>query len=85
VAVATIDPKSRVLVSDAELSNLAGQLVDYSVFDAPGQSEKAGKVGPALTATWQDAVNKNTLNLPLTVLSGIHMYERYFYLNGKQQ
>jgi type II secretory pathway component PulJ len=85
VVIATIDPKSRVLVSDAQLSSLAGQLVDYSVFDPPGQSERAGKVGPALTATWQDAVNKNTLNLPPTVLAGIHMYERYLYLNGQQQ
>jgi hypothetical protein len=82
VVIATIDPKSRVLVSDTQLSNLAGQLVDYTVYKSPGNS---GKVGPQLTATWQDAVNKNTLNLPPTVLSGIHMYERYFYLNGKQQ
>jgi len=82
VVITTIDAKSRVLVSDTQLSNLAGKLVDYSVYKSPGNS---GKVGPALTALWQDAVNENTLNLPPTVLAGIRFYQRYFYLNGTQQ
>lgn len=80
--IAVIDPKSRLLVSDAQLSALAGQLLDYYYYDSPGNS---GKVGEALTATWQRAVNTNSLNLPPPVLAGIRFYQRYFYLNGLQQ
>jgi type II secretory pathway component PulJ len=84
VVIATIDPKSRVLVPDNKLSDLTGQLVDYTVYKSPGNS---GKVGPQLTATWQDAVNNAVKNkaIPAAAAAGIRMYERYFYLNGKQQ
>lgn len=80
VTIATIDPKSRVLVSDAQLVTLAGQMNDYIHYNSPGNS---GKVGPALTEIWQDAINASTL--PKAVLAGIRVYERYFYLNGLQQ
>ncbi len=88
VTIATIDPKSRALVSNAQLASLAGKLPDYVTFNSPGNS---GQVGAQLQSKWQDAVNSEiaipTLNppIPKAVLSGIRFYERYFYLNGQQQ
>jgi type II secretion system protein J len=71
VDVAVIDPKSRVLLTDAQITTLAGQLVDYSSgMVAPGQ----------LRSQWQTTLNGIT-NLPRPALSGIRLYERYFYLS----
>ena len=49
---------------------LAGQLVDYSASMLPGQ----------LRTSWQNILNTNT-TLPRPALSGIRLYERYFYLS----
>jgi hypothetical protein len=79
VDIAVIDPKSKVLVSDCQLAQLNGAppppncqsqqvLVDYTI-GVPGQ----------LLAQWRMALDANTLRLPLPSLSGIRLYERYFY------
>jgi hypothetical protein len=70
VGIAVIDPKSKVLLTDAQITSLAGQLVDYASGMAPGQ----------LRAQWQNTLNANT-TLPRPALSGIRLYERYFYLS----
>lgn len=80
VVIATIDPKSRVLVTDAQLSTLAGQMNDYSVYNSQGNS---GKVGPQPQVQWQTAVNDSML--PTAAKAGIRLYQRYLYLNGAQQ
>jgi type II secretory pathway component PulJ len=80
VVIATIDPKSRVLINDAQLTTLAGQMDDYSVYKPPGNS---GKVGPQPQVQWQDAVNASAI--PTAAKAGIRFYQRYFYLNGLQQ
>jgi hypothetical protein len=71
--IAVIDPKSKELFTDpnSQIAALAGQLGDYSSGMVPGQ----------LLANWRSAIDMNTNGLPQPVLSGIRLYERYFYLN----
>ena len=68
--IAVIDSKSKVLLSDAQITSLAGQLVDYAAGMFPGQ----------LRNNWQNALNANT-NLMRPAFSGIRLYERSFYLS----
>jgi hypothetical protein len=70
VDIAVIDPKSKVLLTDLQITSLAGQLVDFANNMVPGQ----------LRNTWQNTVNANT-TLPRPALSGIRLYERFFYLS----
>jgi len=69
VDVAAIDDKSRGLLTDAQVAQVAGALTDYATGTAPG----------ALIADWQTALNAITA-LPRPAISGIRLYERYFYL-----
>jgi hypothetical protein len=77
VDIAVIDPKSRVLVTDAQLARLNGAdglppvLLDYVAGMNPGQ----------LLAQWRAALDANTIGLPRPAISGIRLYERYFYLS----
>jgi hypothetical protein len=68
--IAVIDPKSKVLLTNAQIATLAGQLDDYSSGMAPGQ----------LLANWRSAIDANT-SLPRLALSGIRLYERYLHLS----
>jgi hypothetical protein len=68
--IALIDPKSKVLLTNAQIATLAGQLVDYSANIVPGQ----------LRNNWQNTLNANT-TLPRPALSGVRLYERSFYLS----
>jgi hypothetical protein len=69
--IAVIDSKSKVLLTDAQITTLAGQLSDYPVNNiVPGQ----------LRNNWQNALNANT-TLPRPALSGVRLYERFFYLS----
>ena len=67
--IATIDPKSRVLLSDSELTTLAGRLPDFST------SMTAG----GLVSQWQAALDATT-DMPRPAVSAIRLHERYFYL-----
>jgi len=70
VDIAAIDPKSKVLLNDAQAALLAGQLSDYTLNNlAPGQ----------LRYTLQYAINANT-TLPRPALAGVRLYERSFYI-----
>jgi hypothetical protein len=77
VVIAVIDPKSRVLVTDAQLARLNGAdgsppvLVDYAAGMTPGQ----------LLAQWRAALDLNTVGLVPQAISGIRVYERYLYLS----
>jgi hypothetical protein len=71
VDIAVIDYKSRVLLNNTQINQLAGQLVDYS-----GANLVAGQ----LRTTWQNTLNTNP-SLPRPALSGIRLYERCFYLS----
>jgi len=72
--IAVIDSNSKVLLTDAQITSLAGQLVDYSSGMAPGR----------LRAQWQNTLDANT-SLPRPAHSGIRLYERFFYLSPPTQ
>jgi prepilin-type N-terminal cleavage/methylation domain-containing protein len=77
VDIAVIDPKSKVLLTVSQMEKLAGTngqsslLVDYT----------AGMVPGSLMTNWRNAVAANTISLPRPAISGIRVYERYFYLS----
>ena len=70
--IAVIDPKSKVLLTDAQITTPLASELDLITLPgmAPGQ----------LRANWQTALDTNT-TLPRPALSGIRLYERYFYLS----
>jgi len=76
--IAVIEPKSRQLIDNSaqvpppndNITLLGGTLADYNG-QAPG----------VLLATWRSTLDANTIGLPRPALSGIRVYERYFYLN----
>ena len=70
VAIAAIDPKSKVLVTNSQIATIAGSLSDYTASMGPGQ----------LLAGWQSALDGIT-GIPRQVISNIRLYERYFYLS----
>jgi len=69
--IAVVDPKSRTILTNAQLTTLAGNtvLADYSG-QAPG----------VLLATWRNTLDTNT-SLPRAALSAVRLYERYLYLS----
>jgi prepilin-type N-terminal cleavage/methylation domain-containing protein len=68
-AIAVIDPKSRTLLSSAQMQTLAGTLPDYNSSMGPGQ----------LLAAWQNVLDTTT-TVPRPAISSVRLYERYFYL-----
>ena len=73
VAIAAIDPKSKVLVTNSQIATIAGSLSDYTAPMGPGQ----------LLAEWETALHGIT-GIPRQVISNIRLYERYFYLSSTQ-
>jgi hypothetical protein len=79
VAIAVIEPKSKVLLSNDQIATVAGRLADFTTGSAPG----------GLLTQWQTKLNglidPNSPDfdstLPRTAISGIRLYERYFYLS----
>jgi len=72
VAIAVIDPKSRLLISDSQLTTIVGQLPDFATSMKPGD----------LLHQWQTSLDGIT-GIPRPGLEGIRIYERYFYLMPK--
>jgi hypothetical protein len=70
VDIATIDAQSKVLLTNTQIASLAGQLSDYASNMVPGQ----------LRNNWQNTINAST-TLPRPALSGVRVYERFFYLS----
>jgi hypothetical protein len=77
VDIAVIDPRSKVLLNNAQITSLAAQLVDYANGMAPGQ----------LRTQWQNTLNTIIADQPpptpppRQAVSGVRVYERYFYLS----
>ena len=69
--IAVIDDKSKVLLTNTQITSLAGQLSDYAANPVPGQ----------LRNSWQNTLNTNS-TLPRSALSGVRVYERFFYLSA---
>jgi hypothetical protein len=91
VTIAVIDPKSRLLVTDAQLARLNGAdrlsqgpaLIDWgntSCLGCPSQTQWQTTPG-LLLAQWRTALDANTVGLPLPAISGIRVYQRYLYLS----
>jgi hypothetical protein len=96
VDIAVIEPRSKVLVSDCQLAQLNGAplptgcstpaqypvLIDWgntSCTGCPTQAQWQTTPG-LLTDQWRAAIEANTIGLPQPAISGIRVYERYFYL-----
>ena len=85
VDIALIDPKSKVLLSDQNIATIIGNTVSAnSLVDFSPDQNASGQ----LLNKWQnhlnDIINPNSPNfnptLPRQAVSGIRVYERYFYL-----
>jgi hypothetical protein len=72
ICIAAIDPKSRVLISDSQLTTLSGRLPDFASSMRPGD----------LLSQWQAALD-GTIDIPRPAISAARIYERYFYLFPK--
>jgi hypothetical protein len=72
VAIAVIDPKSKVLLSNSQIATLVESLPDYASGWGPGE----------LLAQWQSALDGIT-NMPRPAISGIRLYERCFYISDQ--
>jgi hypothetical protein len=76
VDIAAIDPRSKVLLNDAQITTLAGGLADF-----PSDAATAAAMAPGqLRAQWQTYLDGIT-TLPRPAISGVRVYERYFYLS----
>jgi prepilin-type N-terminal cleavage/methylation domain-containing protein len=73
VTVAAIDQKTRALLTDAQVSTLSGRLKDFDVT----------KPIHDLTTSWQAALDA-VADMPRVAISGIRMYQRYFYLSASR-
>ena len=90
VVIAVIDPKSRALLDNSaqvpppndNITVLGGQLIDWGNTGCSGcPSQTQWQTTPGLLrAQWQSTLNGIT-NLPRPAISGIRVYERYFYLS----
>ena len=68
VDIAVLDPKSRVLLTNSDITGLAEELPDYG-----------GQVPGGLLAGWRTALDANR-TLPRPALSSVRLYERCFHL-----
>jgi type II secretory pathway component PulJ len=74
--IAVIDTRSKLLLTNSQIATLNGAsgqppiLVNYATGMLPGQ----------LGASWQSALDGVT-NLPRPAISGVRLYERFFYLS----
>lgn len=72
VAIAVIDPRSKVLLSNSQVATLVESLPDYASGLRPGE----------LLAQWQSVLD-NITNMPRPAVSGIRLYERCFYISDQ--
>jgi hypothetical protein len=86
VDIAVIDPRSRALLGatetqiNAQIATLAGTLIDYGGSAVAGCPSPNWQAPGELRRQWQ-CVLDSTNGLPRPALSGIRLYERYFYLS----
>jgi hypothetical protein len=79
ISIAVIEPKSKVLLTDSQIATLAGSLIDYGTPAAGCPAPDWQRPGKLLEQ-WQ-CVLDNTNSFPRPAISGIRLYERYYYLN----
>ena len=82
VDIAVIDPRARCFLPMRQITSLASQLIDWGTTSCPGcPTQTQWQTTPGLLrAQWQNTLNGIT-TLPRPAISGIRVYERYFYLS----
>ena len=81
VDIAVIDPKSKVLLYTVDPSGVQLKRLNGADGSSPLLQDFTSDPTPGKFITlWQSTLNTTTI-LPRQVLSGIRVYERYFYLN----
>ena len=81
IAIAVVDPKSRSLLSDQNLTDLVANMIDFK--NAPGKSGNSNgshKTGD-VEYQWGQAVAANTAQIPAVVVPAIRIYSRFFDLD----
>ena len=77
MVIAVIDPRSKVLLTDGRLQLLTPRsLLPTSWTITDNGMSRPG----ALRNNWQNTLNGIYDSLPRQAVSGIRVYERYFYL-----
>ena len=69
ICIAILDPKSRVLLSNSQLTTLVERLPDFSSSMGPGD----------LLNEWQTSLD-GTRDVPRPAVSSVRLYQRFFYL-----
>jgi hypothetical protein len=72
VAIAILDPRTKVLLSNSQIAALGESLSDYGSGWGPGE----------LLTQWQSALDSVT-NVPRPAISGIRLYERSFPISDR--
>jgi hypothetical protein len=72
VAIAVIDPRTKVLLSNSQIATLGESLPDYASGWGPGE----------LLTRWQSALD-GISNLPRPAISSIRLYERSFPISDR--
>lgn len=72
VCIAVVDPKSKVLLSDSQITTLVGRMNDFSASMGPGD----------LMAQWQSALD-NSNDMARPAISAVRLYQRSFQLQAK--
>lgn len=70
VTLATIDQRSRLLFTNAQMTTLIGRLKDFD----------SSQPISDLTSSWQASLDA-TADMPRAGINGVRIYQRYFYLN----
>ena len=86
VVIAVIDPKSRALIDNSaqvpppndNITKLGAKLIDWGSASCSGCQWQT--TPGLLAAQWRAAIDSNTIGLPQPAISGVRVYERYFYL-----
>jgi hypothetical protein len=80
VTLATIDPKSRILLNNCQLSgsDACGSYTDNGLIQRLKDFDPAQPIYD-LTTSWQSTLNSIT-DMPRSALAGVRIYQRYFYL-----
>jgi hypothetical protein len=79
VTIAVIESRSKVLLTDAQITSLASQLIDWGDTTCATKAQWQTTPG-ALRTCWQSTLDGIT-SLPRPAISGIRVYERYLYLS----
>lgn len=83
VAIATLDERSRGIVTPAQLGQLVNALPDFNPADVDSATGKA----KLMSVAWQERLNAqvpHSLGLPAQAASGVRAHQMVFYLNQQK-